>query len=83
MLPGLLSPEAVQLIDGQYADRPHHQQGPADRMLRLIRGSKLKLAGVDPALVAEAMRPGSRPVARIHLTDTRERPDIVWSVDHA
>ena len=21
--PGLLSPEAIQLIDGQYADRPH------------------------------------------------------------
>jgi len=24
-LPGLLSPEAVQLIDGQYADRPHRR----------------------------------------------------------
>jgi hypothetical protein len=23
VLPGILSPESVQLIDGQYADRPH------------------------------------------------------------
>ena len=48
---------------------------------RLIRGSKLKLAEVDPALVAEAMRPGSRLVARVRIRP----PDLAWSwsVAHA
>jgi hypothetical protein len=55
----------------------------ADDTFRLIRGSKLKLADVDPALVAEAMRPGSRLVARIHFTDTQVHPGIVWSVEHS
>ena len=54
----------------------------ADGTFRLIRGSKLNLADVDPALVAEAMSPGSRLVARIHFTDTQVHPGIVWSVDH-
>jgi hypothetical protein len=69
-LPGLLSPEAAC---GDVS---------ADRTFRLIRGSKLKLADVDPALVAEAMGPGSRLVARIHFTDAQVHPGIVWSVDH-
>jgi hypothetical protein len=33
--------------------------------------------------VAEAMRPGSRLVARIHFTDAQVHPGIVWSVDHS
>ena len=55
----------------------------ADGTFRLFRGSKLKLAAVDPALVAEAMRPGSRLIARIHFTGARGAPGIVWSVDHS
>ena len=55
----------------------------ANGTFRLIRGSKLKLADVDPALVAEAMRSGSRLVARIHFTDTQVHPGIVWSVDRS
>jgi Family of unknown function (DUF5990)/Domain of unknown function (DUF5655) len=55
----------------------------ANGTFRLIRGSKLKLADVDPALVAEAIRSGSRLVARIHFTDTQVHPGIVWSVDRS
>jgi hypothetical protein len=54
----------------------------ADRTFRLIRGSKLKLADVDPALVEQAMRPGSRLVARVHLTGAA-RHSVGWSVAHA
>ncbi len=53
---------------------------PGDGTLRLIRGSKLGLAGVDPRLVEEAMRPGHRLVARIRLTGTRGEPALTWSV---
>ena len=49
---------------------------PGDGTLRLIRGSKLKLAGADPGLVGEAMRPGHRLVARIRLTGD---PALTWS----
>jgi Domain of unknown function (DUF1707) len=59
-----------------------------DRMalaFRLFRGSKLRLADVDPALIAEAMRPGSRLVARIRFTsadgDPGGSPNPSWSVD--
>jgi hypothetical protein len=55
----------------------------ADGTFRLFRGSKLGLADVDPALVAEAMRPGSRLVARIRFTGTPVRPGVVWSVDRS
>jgi len=44
-----------------------------------FRGSKLKFADVDPALVAEAMRPGSRLVARIRFTGAEKGPNPVWS----
>ncbi|HEX6525493.1 MAG TPA: DUF5990 family protein [Streptosporangiaceae bacterium] len=47
-----------------------------DGTLRLIRGSKLKLADVDPGLVQEAMRPGHRLVVRIRLTG---EPAVTWS----
>ncbi|MBV9451493.1 MAG: hypothetical protein JO345_36960 [Streptosporangiaceae bacterium] len=50
----------------------------ADGTLRLIRGSKLKLADVDPGLVEEAMRPGHRLVARIRLTG---EPALTWSAN--
>jgi hypothetical protein len=51
-----------------------------DGTLRLIRGSKLKLTGLDPRIVEEAMRPGHRLVARIRLTGTRgEDPALTWS----
>jgi Family of unknown function (DUF5990)/Domain of unknown function (DUF5655) len=49
---------------------------------RLFRGSKLKLAHVDPALVTEAMRPGSRLVAQIRISGAEDGPNPAWSVDH-
>jgi hypothetical protein len=56
----------------------------ADGTFRLIRGSKLKLAAVDPALVTRAMHPGARLVARIRYTDDAGHllhpPDLSWSV---
>jgi hypothetical protein len=59
----------------------------ADGTFRLIHGSKLKLADVAPALVTEAMRPGSRLVAQIRFADAQGQPirpaDLVWSVSHA
>jgi Family of unknown function (DUF5990)/Domain of unknown function (DUF5655) len=54
-----------------------------DGTFRLFRGSKLKLAGVDPALVAEAMRPGARLVARIRITGAEGGPNPAWSIDHS
>ena len=51
-----------------------------DGTLRLIRGSKIKLTGLNPRIVEEAMRPGHRLVARIRLTGTRgEDPALTWS----
>ncbi len=55
----------------------------SDGTLRLFRGSKLRLAGVDPRLVEEAMRPGHRLVARIRLTGTRGEPALTWSAGPA
>ena len=51
---------------------------PGDGTLRLVRGSKLGLAGVDPRLVEEAMRPGHRLLARIRLTGARGEPALTW-----
>ncbi len=56
---------------------------PGDGTLRLIRGSKLGLAGVDPRLVEEAMRPGHRLVARIRLTGIAGEPALTWSAGPA
>jgi hypothetical protein len=59
-----------------------------DGTLRLFRGAKLRLVDVDPSLVEDALRPGRRLVARVHLTDSHGNPicarlhppDIEWSV---
>jgi Family of unknown function (DUF5990)/Domain of unknown function (DUF5655) len=55
----------------------------ADGTLRVIRGSKLRFADVDPRLVEEAMRPGHRLVARIRLTGTQGEPALTWSAGPA
>ena len=55
----------------------------ADGTLRLIRGSKLRLAGVDSRLVEEAMRPGHRLVARIRLTGAGRESALTWSAEPA
>jgi Family of unknown function (DUF5990)/Domain of unknown function (DUF5655) len=54
----------------------------ADGTFRLVRGSKFKLAEVDDALIEEAMRPGSRLVARVRLACFRSS-DLTWSVVRA
>ncbi len=55
----------------------------ADGMFRLISGSKLKLAQVDPALVTEAHSSGSELTARIRYSDEARLlrpPELSWSV---
>ena len=47
---------------------------PGDGTLRLFRGAKLRLVEVPPRLIAEAMRPGHRLVARVRLTDAKGYP---------
>jgi hypothetical protein len=47
---------------------------PGDGTLRLFRGAKLRLAGIDPGVIEEAIRPGRQLVARIRLTDARGNP---------
>ena len=76
-------------VRGDRADRhlaPVWGDVSADGTFRLIHGAKLKLAHVDPALVAQAMLPGSRLVARLrHIDEQGEliRPgELTWSVDH-
>jgi hypothetical protein len=62
---------------------------PGDGTLRLFRGAKLRLVDVDPRLIEEALRPGSRLVARVRLTDARGNPvcarvrppAITWSAE--
>ena len=49
----------------------------------LLSPEAARLADVDPALVAEAMRPGSRLVARVGFTGAQVHPGTVWSVDHS
>jgi Family of unknown function (DUF5990)/Domain of unknown function (DUF5655) len=51
-----------------------------DGTLRLIRGSKLRLADAEPRLIEEAMRSGHRLVTRIRLTGT---PGLTWSAEPA
>jgi hypothetical protein len=50
-----------------------------DGTLRLFRGSKLRLAGLEPRLIEQAMRPGHQLVARIRLTGSGEGPALTWS----
>ena len=47
---------------------------PGDGTLRLFRGAKLRLVEVPPGLIAQAMRPGHRLVARVRLTDAKGYP---------
>lgn len=54
-----------------------------DGTLRLIRGNKLRLGEVDPGLIQEAMRPGSRLVARIRLTGAPGEAGLTWSAGPA
>ena len=62
---------------------------PGDGTLRLFRGAKLRLVEVPPSLIAEAMRPGHRLVARVRLTDAKGYPvcarlrpsHLAWSVE--
>lgn len=62
---------------------------PGDGTLRLFRGAKLRLVEVPPSLIAEAMRPGHRLVARVRLTDAKGYPvcarlrpsHLTWSVE--
>jgi hypothetical protein len=56
---------------------------PGDGTLRLIRGSKLRLADAGPRLVEDAMRPGRRLVARIRLTGSQGEPALTWSAGPA
>jgi hypothetical protein len=51
-----------------------------DGTMRLVRGSKLKLAEVHSRLIEEAMRPGHRLVARIRLTGELA---LTWSAEPA
>jgi hypothetical protein len=62
---------------------------PGDGTLRLVRGSKLRLVGIDSHLIEKAISPGHRLVARIRLTGTRENavragvdpPALTWSAE--
>ena len=62
---------------------------PGDGTLRLFRGAKLRLVEVPPSLIAAAMRPGHRLVARVRLTDAKGYPvcarlrpsHLAWSVE--
>ncbi len=62
-----------------------------DGTFRLICGSRLRPADVDPGLLEEAMRSGGRLLARARLTDAHRRPicarlkppNIAWSVKAA
>jgi Family of unknown function (DUF5990)/Domain of unknown function (DUF5655) len=59
---------------------------PGDGTLRLFRACKFGLAGVDPGLVEDALRPGRRLVARVRLTGARGSPgcaDLAWSIERA
>jgi len=45
-----------------------------DGTLRMFRGAKLRLVDVPPDLIAEAMRPEHRLVARVRMTDPNGNP---------
>lgn len=60
-----------------------------DGTLQTFRGAKLRLVDVPPSLIAEAMRPGHRLVARVRLSDAQGNPVcarlrppyIAWSAE--
>jgi hypothetical protein len=62
---------------------------PGDGTLRQFRGAKLRLAEVPPGVIADAMRPGYRLVARVKMTDTKGYPvcarlrpsHLTWSAE--
>jgi hypothetical protein len=54
-----------------------------DGTLRLVRGSKLKFAGVDRQVIEDALRPGQRLLARIRLTGTTPGESLTWSAGPA
>jgi hypothetical protein len=62
---------------------------PGDGTLRLFRGAKLRLADVPPGIIAQALRPGHRLVARVRLTDAKGNPicarvpatHLTWSAE--
>jgi hypothetical protein len=62
---------------------------PGDGTLRLFRAAKLRLAEVGDDILAAAMRPGHRLVARVRLTDAKGQPicarvrspNIAWSAE--
>jgi hypothetical protein len=62
---------------------------PGDGTLQMFRGAKLRLVDVPPSLIAEAMRPEHRLVARVRLTDAKGNPVcarlhppyIAWSAE--
>lgn len=64
---------------------------PGDGTMRTFRGVKLRLVDVPPGLIAEAMSPGHRLIARVRLTDAKgnpvaARPDpsrLTWSAEAA
>lgn len=54
----------------------------------IFRGAKLSLDRVDPALIAEADRPGRALVGRLGLTDAKGNPrcatvgsDLIWTAE--
>jgi hypothetical protein len=58
---------------------------PGDGTMRLVRGSKLALGAVDPAVIEGALPAGHLLVARIQLfsTGTLKGPALTWSVEPA
>ena len=62
---------------------------PGDGTLQTFSGAKLRLVDVPPGLIAQAMRPGHRLVARVRLTDAKGNPVtarlhppyIAWSAE--
>lgn len=47
---------------------------PGDETMRTFRGAKLRLVDIPPEVIAEAITPGARLVARIRLTDAKGHP---------
>jgi len=90
--PEFLLADADELIDGQ--DDRHlgltWGELTGDGAMRTFRGAKLRLIDVPADVVAEAMRPGRRLVARVRLTDANGNPvcarlrssHLTWSAEY-